>query len=170
MTLTFMKTPHHTPEIPDYRMLIMRGEFMNKLFRDKAALVDELQYAVQMLCSPTGFNPKVTEKTVEAVAEIFERGYGVVGFEIGENQETNEPILLIGCPGDNAALSEDNKQTPNPGRLPEILYQLDYRADDRDKIIREFNMPSKHADAICAVLQCLEDEENAGKTVGNGNA
>ena len=38
MTLIFTQTAYHTPETPDYRMIINRSEFMSQYHEDKNAL------------------------------------------------------------------------------------------------------------------------------------
>lgn len=50
----------------------------------------------------------------------------------------------------------------NPGLLPMVLWDLGYHASDRNKIIQEYNMTEEQADAICAVLQRWEEQEDIG--------
>lgn len=148
------KTQYYTPEIPDYRMIIMQKDFLVPYREDKESFVEELKYAVEMFCAPNCFEPNISDNAIDDIAKALETR-GSVSFEIGEDPNTEKPLLLV-------SFSPQFKKDAKPGMIAIQLWDMGYHASDRDRMMDEFGLTNEQAEAICKILQHFEDREDAG--------
>lgn len=83
------------PDIPEYIVTIKRTEFLKHYEEEPEKLLEELNYLIEMFCSPNCFCKSLSEKALHNIAKNFKTTYREFFLEIVDN-EKGQPDLQMG--------------------------------------------------------------------------
>ncbi len=87
MKFELKKKEYSYYDFPPFLVTISRTEFLKNYENDKPKMLEELDYLVEMFCSPNCFCRTISEIAIDNIAKNFAPKYSAFFLEITENEE-----------------------------------------------------------------------------------